>query len=102
MYNYQQHTRQMLFDEECRKIKNDHVRLSDLRKCSDKIIVDNNVKMSSNHSRRVDAFMLSALENPVPVDEYKPPNYLPRKIIDNQNFSITHPQSFRMSSHTAK
>ena len=102
MYNFQQHTRQVLFDEECKKIKNDHVRLTDLRKCRGEIIVDNNVKMSSNHSRRVDAFMLSALENPVPVHEYKPPNYLPRKILNAHNFSITHPQSFRMNSHSAQ
>ena len=102
MYNFQQHARQTLFDEECKKIKNDHVRLTDLRKCRPKFIVDNNVKMSSNHARRVDAFMLSALENPVAVDEYKHPNYLPRKVLGNHNFTITHPKSFRMNSHTAE
>ena len=67
MYNYQQYARQALFDDECKRFKNNHVRLRDLRRSRSQIMPDNNVKMSSNHSRRVDAFTLSALENPIPV-----------------------------------
>lgn len=101
MFNFQQHTRQLLFDDECKKIKNEHIRLTDLRKRKQFINVDNNLKMSTNYARRVDAFILSALESPVPVDEYRPPNYLPRDILKNSSLACLHPKPFRMKYNTA-
>lgn len=100
MYNLQQHTRLLQFSDQCKKIQDEHVKLSELRKCTSPQYPDNNVKMSANHARRIDAFMLSTLEKPIPVTEYKSPPYEPRKLSANKHDVIKHPLPFRMNYHT--
>lgn len=62
---------------------------------------ERNIKMSASQGRRVDAFMLSTLESPVQVNEFKHPEYLPRKLPFNPDDYPRHPMPFRMNSHTS-
>ena len=64
MYNYQTFRKEQLVREQCQQIRKDH-KLTEAKRqlsCSN---------LAHSHKKRVEGFILSAIDKPVPVEQYR-------------------------------